>query len=161
MYKIGKRLICPMYGGCVVQRVYVPEGVEPKVKYYELAVLCDDLILNIPVSKAKELGLREASAPSCLKEIEKVLGAPPAVKKVKSVAWNRRQQLYTERIKSGDPVEVAAIYKILWLLQGSQRISVGEKRFYKTCRRILQTEIMLILDKDAEYVSKWIDDRTK
>ena len=76
----------------------------------------------------------------------------------KSISWNRRFQLYMDRIKTGSVLEVARIYKVLYLLEQGKKISVGERRLLHTTRQILQSEIMLIKDIDAEAASSWLAD---
>ena len=76
---------------------------------------------------------------------------------MKAISWNRRVQLYMQKIKSGSGAEVARIFKILTILERRKKISVGERRLLHSTKQILQSEIMLIKDVDAEKAGNWLE----
>ena len=63
-----------------------------------------------------------------------------------------------DKIKSGSVVEVAKIFKLLTLLERNKKISVGERRLLHNTKQILQSEVMLIRDIDAQKASNWLDE---
>ena len=65
--------------------------------------------------------------------------------------------LYMDKIKSGSVVEVAKIFKLLTLLERNKKISVGERRLLHSTKQILQSEVMLIRDVDAQNAGSWLD----
>ena len=86
-----------------------------------------------------------------------MLHEEPDVQSVKSISWNRRFQLYMDRIKSGDILEVAKIFKLLSIMENNKKISVGERRLLHNTKQILQSEIMLIRNVDADAANQWLD----
>ena len=89
-------------------------------------------------------------------EVAAVLHEVPDVQSVKSISWNRRFQVYMEKIKSGCIIEVAKVFKILFVLEQDKKISVGERRMLHNAKQILQSEIMLIKDIDAAQAEAWL-----
>ena len=128
-----------------------------KVEYYILQMLFESMTVALPVASAEKLGLRTIGDESTLATIEAVLHENPDVQAVKSISWNRRFQLYMDKIKSGSVVEVAKIFKLLTLLERNKKISVGERRLLHSTKQILQSEVMLIRDVDAQNAGSWLD----
>lgn len=158
MFAAGDRVVYPLHGGAIIKEIQerVHEGA--MVKYYVLQMLFENMTVAIPVNSASKLGLRDVGDEGTLAAIRSVLYDVPDVKAVKSISWNKRFQLYMDRIKSGSVIEVAKIFKILKLLDQTKKISVGERRLLHNTRQILQSEVMLIRDISAEAAEKWLEE---
>ena len=159
MLTVGNCFVYPMHGGVRISGIEEHEYDGQKIKYYTLTSLCGDTVVNVPVDNAEKLGLREAVRPEFLPEVEKVLQASPDVKSVKSISWNRRLQMYTNMLKSGDLLEIAKIFKLLSELDMQKRISVGERRLLHTAKSIIVSELMLVQKIGEEQASAWLDAR--
>ena len=157
MFAAGDRVVYPLHGGAIVKNVEQREQNGEKIDYYILQMLFESMTVAIPVNSAQKLGLRKIGDESTLALIQDVLREVPDVQAVKSISWNRRFQLYMEKIKSGSVVEVAKIFKLLTLLERNKKISVGERRLLHSTRQILQSEVMLIRDIDAQNAGSWLE----
>lgn len=157
MFAAGDRVVYPLHGGAIVQCVEQREQNGARVDYYILQMLFESMTIAIPVSSAQKLGLRKIGDEKTLALLKDVLREVPDVQAVKSISWNRRFQLYMEKIKSGSVVEVAKIFKLLVILERSKKISVGERRLLHSTRQILQSEVMLIRDIDAQNAGSWLE----
>ena len=157
MFAAGDRVVYPLHGGAIVKEVQERDQNGAKVEYYILAMLFESMTVALPVSSAEKLGLRTIGDEGTLATIEAVLHENPDVQAVKSISWNRRFQLYMDRIKSGSVVEVAKIFKLLTLLERNKKISVGERRLLHSTKQILQSEVMLIRDIDAQEAGNWLE----
>ncbi len=157
MFAAGDRVVYPLHGGAIVQCVEQREQNGERMDYYILQMLFESMTIAIPVSSAQKLGLRKIGDENTLALIQDVLREVPDVQAVKSISWNRRFQLYMEKIKSGSVVEVAKIFKLLTLLERSKKISVGERRLLHSTRQILQSEVMLIRNIDAQNAGSWLE----
>lgn len=157
MFVAGDRVVYPLHGGAIVKEVQQRMQDGKNVDYYILQMLFESMMVALPVASAEKLGLRTIGDESTLAAIETVLRDNPDVQAVKSISWNRRFQLYMEKIKSGSVIEVAKIFKLLTLLERSKKISVGERRLLHSTRQILQSEVMLIRDVDAQKASCWLE----
>ena len=159
MLTVGSCVVYPMHGGMRVTGIDEHDYDGKKTKYYILKSLCGDMLVSIPVDSAERLGLRQAVKPAVLTDVEAVLKVMPDVKSIKSISWNRRLQMYTEKLKSGDLVEVAGTYKLLSELDKQKRISVGERRLLHIARSIVVSELMLVKKMEEQPAGAWLDER--
>ena len=157
MFAAGDRVVYPLHGGAIVKEVQERDQNGAKVEYYILAMLFESMTVALPMASAEKLGLRTIGDEGTLAIIEAVLHENPDVQAVKSISWNRRFQLYMDKIKSGSVVEVAKIFKLLTLLERNKKISVGERRLLHSTKQILQSEVMLIRNIDAQEAGNWLD----
>ena len=157
MFAAGDRVVYPLHGGAIVKEVQERDQNGAKVEYYILAMLFESMTVALPVASAEKLGLRTIGDEGTLAIIEAVLHENPDVQAVKSISWNRRFQLYMDKIKSGSVVEVAKIFKLLTLLERNKKISVGERRLLHSTKQILQSEVMLIRNIDAQEAGNWLE----
>ncbi len=158
MFAAGDRVDYPLHGGAIDKEVQQRIQDGKNEDYYILQMLFESMTVALPVASAEKLGLRTIGDESTLAAIEAVLRDNPDVQAVKSISWNRRFQLYMEKIKSGSVIEVAKIFKLLILLERNKKISVGERRLLHSTKQILQSEVMLIRDVDAQKASCWLED---
>ena len=156
MFATGDRVVYPLHGGAIIKEIEQREQDGVLVSYFILQMLCENMTVSIPVDNAVRLGLREVVPVEKLEEVAVVLHEIPDVQSIKSISWNRRFQVYMEKIKSGCILEVAKVYKILSILEHDKKISVGERRLLHNARQILQSEIMLVKDIDAAQAEAWI-----
>lgn len=157
MFAAGDRVVYPLHGGAIVKDIEERNQDGMNVKYYILQMLFESMIVSVPVKSAEKLGLRTIGDEETLAQIETALHEIPDVSSVKSISWNKRFQLYMDKIKSGSVTEVAKIFKILMVLEQAKKISVGERRLLHSTRQILQSEVMLIRNMDAKEAANWLD----
>ena len=156
MFATGDRVVYPLHGGAIIKEIEQREQDGVLVSYFILQMLFENMTVSIPLDNAVRLGLREVVPVEKLEEVAVVLHEIPDVQSIKSISWNRRFQVYMEKIKSGCILEVAKVYKILSILEHDKKISVGERRLLHNARQILQSEIMLVKDIDAAQAEAWI-----
>lgn len=156
MFAVGDSVVYPLHGGACVEELQKWEQNGEIIEYYILRMLFENMTVAVPVMSAEKLGLRNVVPVEQLEEVAKVLQEQPDVQSVKSISWNRRFQMYMEKIKSGDIMKVAGVFKVLSVLEGMKKISVGERRLLHNTKQILQSEIMLIKGIDAEAAEAWL-----
>jgi CarD family transcriptional regulator len=67
------------------------------------------------------------------------------------VNWNRRLRENNEKLKTGDPTEVAGVIRNLVRVEREKKLSSGEKKMLNSARQILSSEIAMIYKiTDAE-----------
>lgn len=156
MFAVGDRVVYPLHGGAMIKNIEQRDHNGVAMEYYVLEMLFDHMTVAVPVANAERLGLRYIIEESELSKVSEVLESEPDVQGVKSISWNRRFQIYMDCIKTGSITEVARIFKILTILEGNKRISVGERRLLHNTKQILQSELMLVQNVDADTAEKWI-----
>ncbi|MBQ7318396.1 MAG: CarD family transcriptional regulator [Phascolarctobacterium sp.] len=156
MFATGDRVVYPLHGGAIIKEIERREQNGVWVDYFILQMLFENMTVSIPVENADKLGLRKIVSEEKLAEVAAVLQEIPDVQSVKSISWNRRFQIYMEKIKSGCILEVARVFKILVVLEQDKKISVGERRLLHNAKQILQSEIMLVKNIDADQAEAWL-----
>lgn len=152
--KIGDRVVYPMHGAGEVTGIEEQEVGGVTQSYYVLRLPMGSLKLMLPVDKVDEIGLRDVVDKSKLDEVTAILSG----KSEKSQgSWNKRFHATLERLKSGDIIEVAAVARNLTRQHWKHKIASGERRLMELSRQILISELVYILEKNADEVTEWVD----
>ena len=88
--------------------------------------------------------------------IEKVLGTPVEFN-AKGITWNRRFNMYLDKMKSGNVLDVTEVIHILQTQENEKKLSTGERRLLGNARQILVSEMMLVCDESQKDAEKWLD----
>lgn len=154
--KIGDRIVYPMHGAGEIVGIEENEVGGVAKSYYILKVPLSNSKLMLPVDKVSEMGLREIADKSKVKEIEKVLCDKS---EVLQGSWNKRYHANLDRMKTGDILEVAAIARNLSRQTLIKKVSTGEQRLLDSARQVLISELMYIMNKSAEEITAWVDEK--
>ena len=110
----------------------------------------------VPVTNASQVGLRNLISKEKVETIYNVLGE----KQDGSLAiasWSRRQREYNDKIKTGDPCDVAEVLRELYLIREEKELSYGEKKVLELARRLLIKELALAEGITEETVSERLE----
>lgn len=69
---------------------------------------------------------------------------------MKRITWNRRYNMYVDKMKTGDIFEVADVVRTLAVQETEKKLSAGERRLLTTAKQILLSEFMLVESVDEE-----------
>lgn len=158
MFAAGDRVVYPLHGGAVVKNIECRECDGEIREYLILQTVFENMLVTVPVGSAAKIGLRQIVSEAELEQVAHVLQEIPDLKSIKSISWNRRFHIYMDKIKSGSIEEVARVFRILSCLENDKKISVGERRLLHNTRQILQSEIMLVKNIDADQAGKWLQE---
>lgn len=158
MFAAGDRVVYPLHGGAVVKSIECRECDGEIREYLILQTVFENMLVTVPVGSAAKIGLRQIVSEAELEQVVHVLQEIPDLKSIKSISWNRRFHIYMDKIKSGSIEEVARVFRILSCLENDKKISVGERRLLHNTRQILQSEIMLVKNIDADQAGKWLQE---
>ena len=108
----------------------------------------DRMTLRVPVSKAKNSGLRRLST---RKVMDAALTTLKGRSRVKRAMWSRRAQEYEAKINSGDPVSIAEVVRDLHRNAGQPEQSYSERQIYEAALDRLARELAAVerIDKDS------------
>ena len=108
MFLIGDKVVHPMHGAGVIERITHERLGSCVSSYYVFRMPSGGLVLKIPTDACCQIGLR------CLSTAEhicQVLSAIPNLEVQMSANWNQRYRDNLARLKSGDLLEVARVIK--------------------------------------------------
>ena len=140
MFSVGDKVVYPMHGAGIVQAIEQHELAGEAVDYLVMVMLLTDMRVMVPLNPG----------------IEKVLGTPVEFN-AKGITWNRRFNMYLDKMKSGNVLDVAEVIHILQTQENEKKLSTGERRLLGNARQILVSEMMLVCGESQKDAEKWLD----
>ena len=154
MYSIGDKIVYPMHGAGVIDRIEEKTILGEDRQYYVLQVSSNDMKVMIPVDKCEEVGIRNIIEEDEVDGVMKVLSEPSTEM---SDNWNRRNRENMEHLRTGDIKEVAGVVRNLLRIERSKPLSTGEKKMLTNARQILTSELVLVLGRAESDVQDMIE----
>ena len=155
MYQVGDKILYPMHGAGIIKLIEKREILGSVKEYYILHVPCGDMNVMIPVDNCDAIGVRPIVTEE---EIQKAIEILRQESTQMTGNWNKRYRENMEKIKTGNIELVAEIVRNLTRIDRENRLSAGEKKMLTNVRKILQSEIMLVLNIDEQEARKMIED---
>ncbi len=151
---IGKKVIYPSHGPCVINSIVDKVVDQRSVKFYQLVVLNDCRgTLLVPVDKAKAVGIRPLLNKP---EIPKLLDQ---LKKPSKASTDRKQRVRDnlKLLLSGSAFDLAEIVESLSELVEAKALSQGERATLERAKRLLVCEISEVTGQTKEEVEEQVD----
>lgn len=155
MFSIGDKIVYPMHGAGIIEKIEEKKILGNARRYYILNVPCGDMKVMIPVESSGEIGVRPIVNESKLPEVFELLSAESTEM---SSNWNRRNRENMELLKTGDIEKVAEVVRNLTRTDRIKKLSTGEKRMLTNAKQILISEIILAGQLTFEEVEKTIEE---
>jgi CarD family transcriptional regulator len=154
-FKLKDKVVCPAQGVGEIIDIVDKEIAAKRQKFYVVKLLDTSLKVMIPVSSARNIGMRELVNDSQIKVILSIIAEkPPAVD---NRTWNRRYRGFMEKIKTGNLFDIAEVYRDLSLLKMEKSLSFGERRMLDLARNLIVKEISISKKWDEDRVMKEIE----
>ena len=113
-----------------------------------MRLLDTDMIIMIPTSNARNIGLRDMIDNQAVSEVYEILRHRPL--RLNNQTWNRRYRDYMDKIKTGSPFRVAEVLRDLTLLKSEKDLSFGERKMLDTAKNLLIKELSLVNNKEED-----------
>ncbi len=156
MFAVGDKIVYPMHGAGIVQAIEQHDLAGETVDYLIMMMLLTDMRVMVPMKNVERVGLRHIIDKGQIPAIEETLRHPVEFN-VRGITWNRRFNMYLDKMKSGSVLEVAEVIHILQTQENEKKLSTGERRLLATARQILVSEMMLVCDESQQDAEKWLD----
>ena len=153
MFKVGDLAVYPAHGVGIIERIENREISGCQEDFFVMRILENNMIIMIPSSNTKNVGLRELIDQT---EVSKVF----SILKNRDMyvddnqTWNRRYRDYMDKTKSGSVFEVAEVYRDLSTIKQDKELSFGERKMLDTARSLLVKEISLAKNMKEEDVER-------
>jgi CarD family transcriptional regulator len=140
MFKVGDKIVYPMHG------VGEIEGIEKKVvlgkrnEYYMITIISNGMKVMIPVSNAKEIGIRSIIPK---KDIKKVMAILATEAEAIEEDWKLRYQNNIDKVKSGSIYEVAEVARDLFKRGSEKELSIMERKLYENAYQLITYEVAM------------------
>jgi len=138
------------------------ESIEQKIiedasrAFYVVRILSNDITLMVPVSNARNVGLRALTTLEHARNILDGFNDHSPFSRYTGQNWNRRYREYTERLKSRKLADVANVLHELLLLGRGKELSFGERRLLEQAMSLVSGELAIVLDSSEQTVRETI-----
>ncbi len=137
-------------------RTYEIGGVESD--FYVVRILSNNATLLVPTANARGVGLRSICDAEYGQSVLSSLHDWTDFKGNVGLNWNRRYREYSEKLKSGDLVDVAHVLKELIFISQNKELSFGERRLMEQAMGLITTELAFALERDREALQQEIEE---
>ncbi len=141
MFVIGDKVVYPMHGAGVTESIEEKEVLGETRAYYILHIPYGRMQVMVPVNGSEKAGLRAIISREEMDDVVGVLGGDSTPM---DDNWNRRLRDNTEKLKTGDPRQVAEVIRNLLRSERVKKLSAGEKKLLTNARQILSSEMVLV-----------------
>ena len=139
MFNIGDHIVYPMYGAGIITEIVEKDFLGEMRTYYNVSLPYSRMEASVPVDNCDKLGVRPIIDPARIDEVLEVLrGETESM----NPNWNKRDRENTERLQTGDILEVAAVVRNLVRTDRKKPLSTGEKKLLSTAKQILESELI-------------------
>lgn len=140
MFNVGDNIVYPMYGAGTITKIEKKKVLGELHEYYYVDLPYSKMNVMIPVKTSDAVGVRAVIKQE---EIQNLLDVLESESDPMPSNWNRRYRENTERIKTGDAHEVAAVIRNLVRSDRVKSLSTGEKKLLNNAKQILESELVL------------------
>ncbi len=155
MFNIGDKVVYPMHGAGIIEKIEEKNILGEKRKYYIMKIPIGEMKVMVPLDNIEEIGIRNVVSGNQIDMVWQLL---------KDTAsdmpdnWNRRYRENMEKLKSGDIFEVAKVVRNLMLADREKGLSTGERKMLTNAKQILISELVLAKDLDENTVTELVND---
>ncbi len=151
----GDTVIYPQHGACKIVGVKKMNLMGTSQEYLILKTVINEMTIQVPTSKADDVGVRPPVSPDELEDLVSVLSkADPRVPS----NWSRRFKNHQEKLKSGDVYQVAEVVRNLASRNRDASLSAAERTMYERARVNLISEIEPALKVTREEAEAFLDE---
>ncbi len=118
-----------------------------RIQYFEIEVLTDGLLVMVPVDKIDEVIRPVITKSAVSKKVFPIFKEKP---EEAGTNWSRWYKVLTEKMTSGDVIQVAEVVRDLTHAQINKGISPALKRMLAKARTTLASEVACALGIDEE-----------
>ena len=140
-FEAGDFVVYPAHGVGRVEGIETHSIAGLEVQLYAITFEKERMTLKVPVTKARNAGLRRLSSKDRIKvALETLQGRS----RVRRTMWSRRAQEYEAKINSGDPVAIAEVVRDLYRGADQSDQSYSERQIYQAALERLARELAAV-----------------
>jgi CarD family transcriptional regulator len=159
MFKVGDRIVYPSVGVGRIEGIVTRVLGEQAKKFFQVRIDDKQAQLMIPVDGVERLGIRALVRGKGVNAVMDVFNAAPDLEMFRT--WSKRFRTYEDRLKSGNPFEIAEVLRDLMLQARRKELSFGEKKVMEMARQLLIRELAFSTESDEDSVFKKVTARVE
>ncbi len=149
MFKVGDRVVYPMYGAGVIEGFETNSIDNRDVNFYVIRIPIGNLKIMVSVERAEKSGLRGIFS---AEEVRSIVNTAEPVSM--SNNWSQRYKDNMATLKTGDLFSIMQVFKTLILRERIKSLSSIEKKLLVTAKQIILSEIILSQNIDKANAEK-------
>lgn len=150
-FKKGEKVVYPAHGVAIIDDIQVRVISGTERRFYMLKILgAEKTTIMIPTENVDAVGLRRVIGKDMVDKIYRILRQRKV--EADTQTWNRRYREYTEKIKTGSPLEIAKVLRDLLVLKSDKELSFGERKMLDTARSLLVKELSIAKANSEEKI---------
>jgi len=153
-FKVGDKVIYPNHGVGVIEEVLQATAGDTAQNFFRLRIVSNGSTVLIPTANTTQVGLRKVLT---RKDVDKVFKVLRRGKVSVTQDWKGRFQEHSEKMRSGDIYEVAAVMKSLTLLSKTKNLSYRERKMLDKSRYLIVSEIASVSNQGEAEVEVKVD----
>ncbi|MEW6711381.1 MAG: CarD family transcriptional regulator [Candidatus Riflebacteria bacterium] len=153
-FEIGSPIVHPIHGAGILKKIDQRQVRGRLLSYYVIDFPYSDLgSVMVPIDMAEKVGLRTINRDDNIDTIFTSLSESfTEEEEEESKSFHQRYRDYLEKIQSGDLVQVARVYRLLFRRSMIKPLGTKDKALFETARQLLISEITFakdIVDSEA------------
>lgn len=140
-FETGDLVVYPAHGVGRVDGIETYSISGQQVQLYAITFEKERMTLKVPITKAKNSGLRRLSSKDRIRTAMETLQGRSRVRRT---MWSRRAQEYEAKINSGDPVSIAEVVRDLYRGADPTDQSYSERQIYQAALERLARELAAV-----------------
>ena len=153
MFLLNEKVIYPGYGLATINRLVERLMLGKKTNFFELKFDNKEMTVLIPEDRLESIGVRKLSTLSELTHMFELLSkfdVHDIITEHNASTWNKRNKEYQCKLRSGQLIQISAIYKELQLIALDKELSFGERNLFNQIEFLLIEEILAVKKSEAE-----------
>ena len=152
MYEIGKKVVCPMHGAGVIEEIQTRIVNDEEMQYYVVSLFLGNIKILVPV----DMEISHIRDITTADHANSIIAALPELEINRNPNWSKRYRENMEKLKTGDLIETAKVFKTLTLRNREKTLSAGERKMLHSARQILMSELMIALNMQLDELEEEI-----
>lgn len=159
-FSVGENIIHPQHGLGTIKEIRETSILGQSETVYVIATR--KMELQIPVQKARALGVRPVATPEQAENMLKILRSPAKEEPfTASEGWYERYEELKQRIKQGEPEDLAEIVRDLDKNSKVYELNIKEREILNQAKDLIIQELTASLSTSKSKIGEKVDDALK
>lgn len=150
MFNTGDIAVYPAHGVGVIENVERKSIQGKEQSFLIMRIFDNDMTIMVPTENVDKVGLRELISEDQINQVFDILKAKSP--QLDGKTWNKRFREYSEKIKVGQPHDIAEVMRDLMNLKNEKGLSFGERKMLDNVKHLLSQEIALATNDKVDSV---------
>ncbi len=139
-FEIGEKVVYPNQGVGTIENISARSFGTQFEKFYLLRLVYTSMTVMVPFSNVGNIGLRKITKTT---DINRVLNYLATGECVNCTDWKNRFRVNSDKMQSGNLLQIAEVLKGLLILQTDKPLSFREKKMLERARHMLVSELSI------------------